>query len=161
MEPISLALGLAQVVPTIAGWFGGSDAEATATSVINIAKTVTGVSNPTEAVEMVATDSNAQLRFQQALLAYQESMFRAELADVDSARKREMAVQDITPRVLALVVTVGFFGLLGFLVFHEAPAGSRDILNIMIGALGAGFGSVLGYYFGSSQTGDKLKALPR
>ena len=71
-------------------------------------------------------------------------------SDRDSARKREMAVKDYTPSILAIGLTVGFFGLLGWLVGHEPPAGSRDILNIMLGSLGTGWITMLAYYFGSS-----------
>jgi hypothetical protein len=96
----------------------------------------------------------AELGIQEAQLTYQ---------DRDSARKREMEVKDWTPRLLALGLTVGFFTLLAFLVFHEAPPGSRDLLNIMLGALGGGWTTMLAYYFGGSQGGDsavsKLSAL--
>ena len=78
--------------------------------------------------------------------------------DRDSARKREMTVMDWTPKALAVGLTVGFFTLLGFLIFHEAPAGSRDLLNIMLGALGGGWGTMLAYYFGGSQGGDHAVA---
>lgn len=82
-----------------------------------------------------------------------------DLAKIDaedraSARQREMEVKDWTPRALAVGLTIGFFGLLGWLVAHEPPAGSRDILNIMLGSLGTGWVTMLAYYFGSSKSGD-------
>jgi|SRR6185437_3667247 len=52
---------------------------------------------------------------------------------------------------LALVIVVGFFAALFYLMSHEIPAGNRDLVNIVLGVLtGTGFGSVVGYYFGSS-----------
>jgi len=72
-------------------------------------------------------------------------------ADRDSARRREIDSHDsTTPRLLAMLLTVGFFGLLGFLLWREPPQGSATVLNVMLGSLGTGFATMLAYYFGSS-----------
>ncbi len=70
--------------------------------------------------------------------------------DRANARDREVKTGDWTPKALAIVITLGFFGLLGYLMKSEPPAGSRDILNIMLGSLGAAWLGVVTYYFGSS-----------
>lgn len=75
---------------------------------------------------------------------------RVDADDRASARAREVAVKDWIPGALMFVTTAGFFGLLAFLASHEVPAGSRDLLNIMLGALGAGWTGGMTYYFGSS-----------
>jgi len=78
-----------------------------------------------------------------------------DLAKIDaedraSARQREAEVKDWIPGALACGVTVGFFGLLTFIMFKAPPAESKDLLNIMLGALGAAWASIVAYYFGSS-----------
>lgn len=77
------------------------------------------------------------------------------MGDRDSARKREETVKDNTPKILAYGITLGFFGILLFIMLGNVPANSRDILNIMLGTLGASFSGVVGYYFGSSSSSDK------
>lgn len=70
--------------------------------------------------------------------------------DRDSARRREATLRDWIPGILAVLITAGFFGLLAWLMLQEPPAGSKEILNIMLGAMGAAWASVVSYYFGSS-----------
>jgi hypothetical protein len=81
---------------------------------------------------------------------HQEALAATDASDRDSARKREIAVKDWTPTMLALGITAGFFGILGFLLFQAPPANSRDVLNIMLGSLGTAWVSMVAYYFGSS-----------
>lgn len=67
MDPISLALGLAKFAPTIAGWFGGDDAEEAAEQVVNVAKQVTGIDDPADAMTKIQNDPTLQIQFQQAM----------------------------------------------------------------------------------------------
>ena len=70
--------------------------------------------------------------------------------DRDSARNREIQTKDMTPRIMAYGVTVGFFGLMIFMMKWDVPPANKDMLNIMLGALGGAWVSIIGYYFGSS-----------
>ncbi len=80
--------------------------------------------------------------------------------DRDSARKREIEVKDNTPKVLAYSLTIGFFLVLGFMLFANVPTGSRDLLNILLGMLATSFSGVIAYYFGSSAgSAEKTKLL--
>ena len=76
-------------------------------------------------------------------------------ADRDSARKREETVKDYTPAILAFVVTLGFFGLLMFMVLHGVQDGSREIINVMVGSLSTAWIGIISYYFGSSRGSDR------
>lgn len=80
-------------------------------------------------------------------------------ADRDSARNREIQVKDRTPKILAYLVTAGFFGMLVFMLFKPIPTENRDIVNIMLGVLGSTFGGIVAYYYGSTKGSEAKSAL--
>ena len=70
--------------------------------------------------------------------------------DRDSARRREVATGDWTPRILATVIVGGFF-MAQYMVFEEAiPAGSEMLIARVLGTLDAALMLVLYYYYGGS-----------
>lgn len=61
--------------------------------------------------------------------------------------------------ILAVIITLGSFILLYFLLVKEIPKENRDVVIGAVGyVLGGAFAGVIGYYFGSSKTDtDKTK----
>lgn len=74
-------------------------------------------------------------------------VYRLELQDKDSARKREMEVKDWTPAILAYALSVGFFSVVWKLMSDGAVTEADQIILTTISNL---FLIALTYYFGSS-----------
>ncbi len=83
--------------------------------------------------------------------------------DRDSARNREIKTKDWTPKILAAGITVGYFGVLFYMLTHGLPTtGGSEAMLVMLGTLGTAFGGVMAYYFGSSAgSKEKTEALNR
>ena len=112
-------------------------------------KLATAVRNGLTPEQYVAL-KQADLAFQQHCADVGVKLEEIAATDRDSARKREIAIKDRTPAVLAAIVCLGFFGILGVMAFFVLPLENKDALLLMIGFLGGSFTSVVSYYFGSS-----------
>lgn len=92
MDPFTIALTLAgQYAPGIIKYFSNSDTAASvAGKVIDIAKTVTGKGTPEEAAEAIKVDPALAIQFQTAVMQNDAELEKAYLADVQSARSRDV-----------------------------------------------------------------------
>jgi hypothetical protein len=85
---------------------------------------------------------------------------KAHLADIQSARARQIEHEkatgksDINIYVLAWTIVIGFFALMGFLLYVPVPQDQSGVIFMLFGTLATGFGSVLQYFFGSSKGSD-------
>lgn len=78
--------------------------------------------------------------------------------DRASARQREIAVKDKIPGLLAIILTIGFYGMLGLMSFHALPVENKDTLVLMLGSLATGWGLSMAYYFGSTSGSQQKTA---
>lgn len=63
---------------------------------------------------------------------------------------------DLAPALLGTALCIGFFALLGIMIFHPVPREDNDPLMILLGELAGAFTTVVAFYYGSS-TGSKWK----
>ena len=68
--------------------------------------------------------------------------------DRKSARDMQSATKSILPAILAIVVTLGFFGILVGMMTKTFV--TSDALLLMLGSLGTAWTGIIAYYFGSS-----------
>jgi hypothetical protein len=155
---------IGKVAPWIATALGGPAAGLAIDAVCKAAGLAPSLENAQKAAEMAAAgsltgeqflalrQSEDAFKLKMVEMGYKQITDLEEIAfkDRDSARNREIQTKDITPRVMAYGVTVGFFGLMVFMMKWDVPAANKDMLNIMLGALGGAWVSIVGYYFGSS-----------
>lgn len=94
MDPITLAMGLAQFAPKIAKWITGSDnAAAGVQKVVDIAGQVTGLTgDPEKMLEALQADKALQIQFQQRVMENDTELERLFLADTKDARARDVAL---------------------------------------------------------------------
>lgn len=107
--------------------------------------------------EQVAAIRTAELQLKQHESDNGFKFAELEIRDRDSARQREVAVKDRIPGILGLAITVGFFGVLTYMLkFGIAKEAGGEALLVMLGALGTSFGAIISYYFGST-SGSRAK----
>lgn len=166
---------LAQLAPTIAAAAGGPLA-GTAVNAIegalglnkssgdlsqrqnDIAAAISGAT-PDQLLALKKADNDFQTQMTELGFKDAEAIKALEVQDRDSARKREVDTKDWTPRALAGGVTLGFFSVLLYMMVHDVPATTKDVLNIMLGSLGTAWVSIIAYYFGSSSGSDRKTEL--
>jgi hypothetical protein len=170
MEWASVVSVISSAAPILGSLFGpaGTAVGALAGTGIKLAARALGVEPTQSAVaEAIATDPQAALKLAQyemdnklELQKLEVKMFELELADRASARNRQVEHEKATGKsdtnlyVLAWVIVLGFFVLIGVLLFVPLPSDSSGVVFMLFGALSAGFGAVIQYFFGSSKSSE-------
>lgn len=167
MDPITVAMGLATYAPQIVKWLSGSDKAAEiASTVVDVAKTVTGQQDGAAALETLKADPGKVLEFRQALAAQEADIEKAYLQDRQDARKRDIALaQAGAPNrradVMVALDVVGLISCLAVLVvFREnLPGEVVGILSTVAGIFGACLRDAHQFEFGSSRSSQNKDAL--
>lgn len=145
------------VAPTLATALGGPLA---GTAIKAISNAVLGRDDASEdevAEAMKKADPETLLKLKKADQQFKVEMRKLGVrveeihaGDRHSARQRQTKMRDWSPSILGSLIILGFFGVLAAMMAFEMPATSKDVLQIMLGALGTMSASVVAYFFGSS-----------
>jgi len=79
--------------------------------------------------------------------------------DRKSARDMQKEVKDWIPRALAISVTLGYFGIIAYVLVSGLPLNGSEVLLMLLGTLSAGWTGVMAFYFGSSSGSQKKDAM--
>ena len=77
--------------------------------------------------------------------------------DRKSARDMQTTTKSFIPPLLALIITIGFFGILVGMMTGKVT--SSDALMLLLGSLGTAWTGVISFYFGSSASSQNKDAL--
>lgn len=122
----------------------------------------------TDLVKAFKLPPEQQILFEQKIAEIsantQQALEKIAADDRQSARQREIAVHDTTPKILAFSVVGGFLSmtiaLIGTaLLGYKIDPVSMGLIGTLVGYLSAKSELVLAYYFGSSSGSDKKTEL--
>jgi hypothetical protein len=123
-------------------------------------KIADALGNPEQVMKMREFELAHQLELEKLVLEAE----RIRLADVQSARSADVektkasGKRDVNLYFLAWLVVIGFFTLIGVLIFAPSAMNKEQMatllptVTMLFGALSTGFGQVLQYFFGSSKS---------
>ena len=143
-----------QIAPTIATALGGPLAGMAVSAIskaIGVDPDKVGdlISNNKLTAEQIAQVKIAEIELQKQAQELGLNFEKLSVEDRKSARDMQAATRSIVPPALAAIVTVGFFGILGMMLFGKVDSGNPAIL-MMLGSLGTAWTGIIAYYFGSS-----------
>jgi hypothetical protein len=146
---------LKQIAPTVATALGGPLA---GMAVSAISKAI-GV-DPDKVEDLISSnkltsDQIAQIKIAEIELQKQAQELglnfeKLAVDDRKSAREMQAATRSWVPPLLAASVTVGFFAILGGMMFGKMSVADNTALTMMLGSLGTAWTGIIAYYFGSS-----------
>ncbi len=146
-----IASVVGNVAPILGTALGGPAGGAVGGLIANLL----GVDNEADAVaNAIKADPNIAVKLKEIELEAQrlhyEAIDKARQAELDELKAYIGDVQNARSRQVEHVV-LGFFGLIGALMFVEIPTKQSEVMFMLFGTLSAGFGAVIQYFFGSSK----------
>lgn len=153
---------LGQIAPTIATALGGPVAgmAVKALSSAIFGRDDAGPAEVQEALQNATPDQllaikRADQDFAVKMRELEIDLERIAVDDRKSARDMQIATRDWLPKTMAIMVTVGFFGILIHMLAYGMPENGTEALLIMIGSLGTAWTGIINFYYGSSAGSQK------
>jgi hypothetical protein len=157
---------LGSVAPTLATALGGPLA---GLAVKSLSKALLGAEDFSEeaVMEAMATATPEQLAavkkidadFKVQMKSLDIDLERIAVDDRKSARTMQTETKDWIPRALAISVTLGYFGIIAYVLVSGLPMNGSEVLLMLLGTLSAGWTGVMAFYFGSSSGSQKKDAM--
>jgi hypothetical protein len=162
------------LVGTVAPWIGTALGGPLGGAAVGAVADALGLSDKTEAsikaalsgvtpeqmLAMKTADQMFAVKMQELGYADLERLAALAADNTKDARAMQTATRSQIPAVLAVLITFGFFGILIGMLRGDLTATDNQALLIMLGALGAAWGAVVNFFFGSTaESGRKTELL--
>jgi hypothetical protein len=146
---------LKQIAPTIATAMNGplaGMAVAAISKAIGVDEEKVGdlISNNKLTADQIAQVKLAEIELQKQAQDLGLNFEELAVDDRKSAREMQVATRSWVPPLLAASVTIGFFAILGGMMFGRMSVADNTALTMMLGSLGTAWTGIIAYYFGSS-----------
>ena len=151
---------LNQIAPTIATCLGGPLAGLAVTALSKLfgvaPDQVQSMINDNKlSADQIAAVQQEEIKFKEQTQALGLNFEQLAVEDRKSARDMQTVTGSIIPPMLSILVTLGFFGILVYLMVRPADTANTPLM-IMLGSLGTAWTGIIAFYFGSS-AGSRAK----
>jgi hypothetical protein len=151
---------LMQIAPTLATCLGSPLAGLAVTALAKLFGVAPDqvndmIQNNKLSADQIAAVKLEEIKFKEQTQALGLNFEQLAVEDRKSARSMQTTTHSLIPPLLSLLVTIGFFGILLYLMVKPADT-SNSPLMIMLGSLGTAWTGIIAFYFGSS-AGSRAK----
>ena len=101
-------------------------------------------------VEIENAENKLKLKFNEAGISSVLELEKIYAGDLQNARNRQIAMNDDTPRLIALIITVVIIALVLLLMFVNIPSNNKDLITQVVLTIVAGWGGMMAYYFSTT-----------
>ena len=151
-----------QLAPTIASCLGGPLAgmavEAISKAIgVDSSAVQDTINSGKLTAEQIASIQQAEIALKAKAQEMNLDFEQLAVQDRKSARDMQVTTKSWIPPLLAIIITLGFFGILAGMMTGRVT--SSEALMIMLGSLGTAWTGIIAFYFGSSassQAKDQL-----
>jgi hypothetical protein len=167
-------MDISSIINTVAPWIGTALGGPLGGMAVTAAANALGLSDKTEAglklalsgataddmLKLKQADQAFSVQMQSLGFANQEKLAALAVDNTKDARGMQVQTRSRIPAILAILITMGFFGILIGMLRGDLTATDNQALLIMLGALGAAWGAVVNFFFGSTaESGRKTELL--
>lgn len=151
-----------QLAPTIASCLGGPLAgmavEAISKAIgVDPSAVQDTINSGKLTAEQIASIQQAEIALKAKAQEMNLDFEQLAVQDRKSARDMQTTNKSFVPPLLALIITLGFFGILIGMMTGKVT--SSDALMLLLGSLGTAWTGVISFYFGSSASSQNKDAL--
>ena len=154
-----VVLGLVQLAPMLMRFFGvGQESTAVAEKVIDIANTVAGTKNPSEALDIISRNSDKLFEFKQAVMVNETELEKLYLQDVQSARARDVELAKTGQRNyradFMFLLAVAVICWLVWIIWKNPDINEyvKGIFTLLIGRFTGYLDTIYGFEFGTTRS---------